>query len=123
MSFGSDVETLRRILTEVAGEVVGDYARFAREAWKEVVDRYRIEDAQVDPMISMSFDENWMNFTLRYVVGYKQRWKTKDELYSGILRAIETSGGRVAVAATTLDLNLKEAPNLGVFVEPRTDQR
>ncbi len=112
--FGSDVVAVRDIMAKVAEEVVGDYARYARESWKGVVAKYRIEDARVEPTITMVFDENWMIFTLRYVVDFKLRRTTKDKLFTGILTRFEASAGRVSIASASMEINLTDAPELGV---------
>ena len=116
--FGSDPGLAREIIQQVADEVVGEYVKFARQAWKKVVGKYRIEDARVEPMISMVFDENWMTFTLRYVVDYKARRITKDHLFSRIGEAFEQTGGKVVVASSSMDINLTDAPGLDVRFSP-----
>jgi hypothetical protein len=35
--------------------------------------KYRLEDAQTEPMISLIANDNWAEYTLRYVVGYKEK--------------------------------------------------
>jgi hypothetical protein len=35
-----------------------------------MVEKYRIEAARVQPILTMVFDENWADFTLRYVVDF-----------------------------------------------------
>jgi len=71
----------RHLLEKIAGELVGEYAKHASQAWKELVNRFLIENARVEPMVNMIADENWMTFTLRYVVDYKKRRTTKDILF------------------------------------------
>ena len=68
--------------------------------------KYPIEDAKVEPMVTMLADENWVSFTLRYVVEYKMRRSTKDALFSRILADIDASGGRVTVATSSMDVTL-----------------
>ena len=115
--FGSDVQVVRDIIKGVAEEAVGDYVRYASESWKGVVDKYRIEDARVDPVITMSFDENWMVFTLRYVVDFKLRRTTKDKLFTGILRGFDASEGRVSIASSSTEINLTDVPALDIRFE------
>ena len=116
--FGRDPGRAWEIIQQVADEVVGEYVKFARQAWKKVVGKYRIEDALVEPTISMVFDENWMTFTLRYVVDYKARRMTKDRLFSRIWEAVEQTGGKVMVASSSMDINLMDAPGLDVRFSP-----
>ena len=43
---GADPAEVRGILLAAANDLVGDYTREATAKWKEVVQRYLIEDAQ-----------------------------------------------------------------------------
>ena len=106
IKFGSDNDLFRKILNQIAEEVVGNYSRVAGESWTRMVDKYLIEDAQVEPMISMEFDENWITYTLRYVVDYKMRRHTKDALFQKIIKSIDSSGGRIQIASASYEINL-----------------
>jgi small-conductance mechanosensitive channel len=102
--FGSDRDTTRAILRAAADEVVGQYTGFAKEAWSEMVRKFRIEDAMVEPMVSFVATDNWLAYTLRYVVDYRRRRAVKDQLFTTILAAIEATGGRVQTASATFEL-------------------
>ncbi|MCB9569105.1 MAG: mechanosensitive ion channel [Myxococcales bacterium] len=115
VKYGSDYAEARRILASVADEVVGDYARSAEATWKHMVRTYRIEDARVQPMVTLVANDNWVELTLRYVVDFKLRRTTKDALFTRILAAIEASGGRVQLASATFEV--VGAPPLAVHVE------
>jgi hypothetical protein len=52
-------------------------------------------------MISLIANDNWAEYTLRYVVGYKRRRITKSELFTRILTEIETTNGAVKMASAT----------------------
>jgi small-conductance mechanosensitive channel len=104
VKYGSDYRLAREILQRVAGEVVGDYAVHARAAWKGVVERYVIEHERVEPMVTLIANDNWMEFTVRYVVDYKRRRITKDQIFARILEELDKTGGRVAIASTTIHI-------------------
>jgi len=104
--YGSDLELARHLISRVAGEVLDVYAKEARTAWGELVKKYPIEDAQVEPIVTLTADENWASYTLRYVVDYRRRRTTKDTLFSRILSEIEASEGRVSVATAAMDVTL-----------------
>ena len=57
----------------------------------------------------MIANQNWIEFTLRYVVGYKERRTTKDRLFVRILEEIDKIPDRVGIAASTLNIE-KLAP-------------
>lgn len=63
-----------------------------------------VEDAKVDPFVLMIFDENWITFTLRYVVDYKSRGATKDEIYKKALKTIKNSRGKLEVASAAFEI-------------------
>jgi len=112
--FGSDHHLAREILDRVVTGVVGDYTTYAKAAWRDVVNTYRIEDARIDPLVTMVFNENWMDFTVRYVVDYKARRITKDRLFTQILDAFQETDGKVGIASTAVDINLTQAPVFAV---------
>ena len=109
IKYGSDYRLAREIIQGVAEEVVGEYAAGAEAAWKNVVRKYMIEDASVRPRVALVANQNWLEFTLRFVVDFKSRRATKDELFVRILEEIDKKHDRVGIAASTLNIE-KLAP-------------
>jgi small-conductance mechanosensitive channel len=109
IKYGSDHRLARQMIERVADEVVGDYARAADKAWEPITKRYVIEQARVQPTVTMVATQNWIEFTARYVVDYKARRATKDRLFSRILEEIDQVADRVGIAAATLNIE-KVAP-------------
>ena len=93
----------RSLLQEVTEEIVGEYADHAQKSWDQLVRAFQIEDTQVQPMISMTADENWVTFTIRYVVDFKRRRTTKDMLFTRILEAVEKSQGKIEIACASME--------------------
>ena len=85
-------------------EVVGDFSNQSQVAWDKMIGEYSIENAKVQPMVTMIFDENWITFTLRYVVDFKMRRTTKSVLSDKILTAINSSDGKLEVASTAFEI-------------------
>jgi small-conductance mechanosensitive channel len=104
VKYGSDYKLARDMFKRIAEEVTGEYTIAARDAWKEMVNKYLVEDAKVDPMVFLIVNDNWMEFTVRYVVDYKKRRITKDQLFTQILEEIDKTDGRVSIASTTLQI-------------------
>jgi small-conductance mechanosensitive channel len=104
--YGSDRVLARQIIEDTVHEHVGAYAEWAKRSWTTLVQKYRIEDASVEPVITMTADENWMTFTVRYVVDYKKRRTTKDTLFTTILDAIDGTDGNVQVASASMDVRM-----------------
>ena len=101
---GSDIEKVKLLMHEVANKTVVDVEDASLEKWKSLVDKFMVEDARVRNMVTMTANENWMNFTLRYVVDYKQRRITKDKLFSGILKGIDKDSS-ITLACSTLEIS------------------
>ena len=93
-------------------EVAGDLTRQSREKWQALQQKYRLEDAHTEPMTSLIANDNWVEFTLRYVVSYKQRRATKTALFTRILEQVEATDGAIRFASATF--HLVEAPELTV---------
>lgn len=104
IQYGSDYALARKMLEQVADEHLGGYAKRADEVWREMVKKYLIENAQTTPMVTMITTDNWVEYTLRYVVNFKKRRFTKNLLFESILTHVEASEGKVKFASATFDL-------------------
>ena len=102
--YGSDHREARALLERIAKDQLSEYAAGAKETWKHLVGRYAIEDARVEPMVTMIANDNWIELTLRYAVDTKRRRATKDELFMAILDAVKATDGRVQLASATFEL-------------------
>lgn len=102
--FGSNYEMAESFFKSTLQDVVGAYADSATDTWKDLVKKYLIEDASTQPMVSMIFNENWVEFFLRYPVEYKKRRITKDRLFRSILKKVEDSNGDVKLPQSTLGI-------------------
>ncbi len=104
VKFGSDYKLARAILEQVAHDTVGDYCPLAQEHWEAMVRKYLIEDATTSPIVTLVVNDNWVEFTLRYVVEYKKRRTAKDQLFTRILEEVDNSQGKVQFASATFEL-------------------
>ena len=66
----------------------------------------------MDPTVTLIANDNWVEFTLRYIVDYRSRRKTKDRLFTRVLERIDAQPDRVGMASATF--HLVEAPTLSV---------
>jgi small-conductance mechanosensitive channel len=103
--YGSDWEYTRTILGQVVDEICKDYATQSVEAWKLAVNRYRLEDAKIHPMITLAATDNWIEFTIRYIVDYRQRRVVRDRLFTRILEEVDKSKNRIRLASATFELS------------------
>ncbi len=100
----SDHKMARSLIEDSARRMLSKVSDDSKMAWDVFTRHYRVEDAKLEPMITMSFDSNWIEFTLRYVVDYKARRSTKDKLFSSILAGFEDSKGRVQIASASYQI-------------------
>nr|AWJ66221.1 conserved protein [uncultured bacterium] len=102
--YGSDMDMAKAMMVRVAQETLSDYSAESKARWKEVVKKYYIEDAVVDPTLAMTLTDNWVQFNLRYIVDYKKRRVTKYLLNEAIGKEINASNGKVVLASTTVEV-------------------
>ena len=102
--YGSDWEYARKIFAGVVNEVCGDYAGESKEAWKKAVMKYQLEDARIEPMVTLVANDNWIEFTARYIVDYRKRRFTKDRLFTRILEEVDKSENRIRLASATFEV-------------------
>ena len=102
-------------------EVAGDLTIRSREKWVALQKKYRLEDAQTEPMVSLIANDNWVEFTIRYVVGYKKRRVTKTELFTQILKRVEATNGEIKFASATFQI--VETPEFKVKISEDKDKK
>jgi len=112
LKYGSDFRRARTILERVAEEVVGDYVRVAQKTWEQMYRKYAIEQASIHPMVTVRANDNWIEFTLRYVVDFKKRRSVMDQVYTRILEEFDAADGAVEMASATFEL--VQLPDLNV---------
>ena len=112
IQYGSNYDRAKELFLKIGNEVAEDLTERSREKWNELQLKYRLEDAQTEPMVFVIANDNWVEFTLRYVVSYKKRRVTKTELFSRILKEIETTNGEIKIASATF--RIAEAPEFNV---------
>ena len=114
--YGSDWQLAREMLRNLVREVLSGYAAEVKSSWADMVRRYRIEDANVEPMITLRATDNWIEFTVRYVVDYRRRRWMKDYLFTRILEEVDKSNNQIRLASatfemvpgSTIDVNLRQ---------------
>ncbi len=102
--YGSDIDLAKSIIIKIASETLAEYTANSKSQWKDVVSKYYIEDAQVDPTLAITLTDNWIQFNLRYIVDFKKRRITKHLLNDSIRTEIEKTKGKVILASATVEL-------------------
>jgi hypothetical protein len=91
-------------LEQTVHEVTGEYAQEAAVSWRDMVTSFKIENTQVEPSVTLIANDNWLEYTVRYVVDYKNRRRTKDRLFTRILEEVDRSHGKIVLASATFEL-------------------
>lgn len=122
VKYGSDHRLARDTFQRVLREITGEYSKEAKVSWAALIQQYRVDPTELDPRVFLVANDNWMEFTLRYVVDYKKRRITKDLLFTRLLEEIDRTEGRVALASATF--HLVEAPDFKVtLVDPTPSEK
>ncbi|MGB4958393.1 MAG: mechanosensitive ion channel domain-containing protein [Saprospiraceae bacterium] len=116
VQYGSDYELASKTFEKIGNEVAGNLSALSAEKWHTLQVKYMLEEAKTDAMVSIIANDNWVEFTLRYVVEYKKRRITKTQLFTQILKAVETSQGRIRFASATF--HIVETPEINVRIKP-----
>ena len=104
ITYESDAEVAKKIVLDIAKEQLSEYAEHSITRWEEMVERYYIENATIEPTIAVRLTDNWIELNLRYITDYKKRRATKHLLYQSIEKSVKQTNGSVNFASTTLQL-------------------
>lgn len=112
VKYGSDYKLAREILKKIADDSLGALVPKAQQTWHMMVNKYRIEDARIEPAVTLIANDNWMEFTIRYVTDFKTRRSSKDTLFTRVLEEFDATDGKVQLASATF--HLVDAPVFNV---------
>lgn len=112
----SDLPLAQKLVQQEANVFLADYVSSSKNKWKQMVERYYIEDAALDPTLALEVTDNWVSINLRYITDYKKRRYTRHRLFDQIKSAIEKSGQSVKLASSTLQL--LKIPEVDVKITP-----
>jgi len=118
--YGSDLELAKEIVVSIAQETLSEYVKNSIAQGKEVVSKYYIEDAQVDPTLAITMTDNWVQFNLRYIVDYKKRRITKHMLNEKIGKKIQETDGKVILASATFEI--VSIPTIDITENKKTEK-
>ena len=121
VKYGSDRHLAREILQQVIDEIAGPDVPAAQAMRDRLVKKYMIEQLVVEPVVTMTANDNWIEYTVRYVVDYRKRRRTKDQIFERILDEFDRSEGRVSIASTTVQL--VDPPLFDIRLGERTKSR
>lgn len=115
IQYGSDYDKATAIFLQAGKEVVEAIPTEINRKWIELQKKYRLENARTEPMVSLIATDNWVEFTLRYVVNFKKRRITKTELFTKILKMVDDTNGKIKFASATFQL--VEPPEFNINIK------
>jgi small-conductance mechanosensitive channel len=118
IKYGSDIKLVNQIILDAAKKTLSNYVEFAKEHWEKMVRKYLIENANIDSTLTFKLTDNWIEFNLRYVVDFKKRRSTKNELFKDIFNEINKTNGKVTLASATFEI--VGLPNLNVDMNDKS---
>lgn len=104
VTYGSDVELAKKIVLDSSYDLLSDYTERSKAKWGEMVERYYIENATLEPTIALKLTDNWVTLNVRYITDYKLRRSTKHNLFESIQKEILHTDGKIVLASATLQL-------------------
>lgn len=104
LHFDTDIPLARKIVLEIAEEIIGTYNALAEEEWDNMKRRYRIENASLKPQVFISFDDNFITLSLRYIVDTRKRRAVKDRMSMSILEQFEQHKDKIEMASETFEI-------------------
>lgn len=117
IQYGSDYQLAKNLFIDIAKKIVGDLTNLSQEKWNSLQKEFLLENAQTEPMVTLIANDNWVEFTLRYVVHFRKRRLTKSDLFTQILTEVEKTNGKVKFASATF--HLVEVPDLKVNISKK----
>lgn len=98
LKVNADAALARSVLEKVTAEIVTPYTNQASADWTRFSEKYLVGRTDIKPAITMAVTDK-MEFTIRYVVDYRDRRKVKDLLYSRVLEEFAKSGDKLVLAS------------------------
>jgi small-conductance mechanosensitive channel len=110
LSATSDCQLARETFSRLAKEAVGEYLLEAQTSWKAISDNYRSANPSLEPTVALVVNAGSFEFTISYVVAYTRRTAMKDQLFTGIVKEVSKSGGRLQWSSSAITVINQVAP-------------
>lgn len=101
ITFESNWERAEEIILETLAERAPDVEHFAGPKIRETARKYHIRVGKLTPMVYLSVRDSGVLLTARYMVGARERRRTHDKIWRGLLQAF-SSEPTVALAYSTV---------------------
>jgi small-conductance mechanosensitive channel len=100
--YGADRAAAERILLEAATRHTVDVTTLSAAQLEELQRRYILHDTRVEPRVYFRMTDNWLELTLRFVVGEHGIREAKDAITRDVLDGLDAAG--IEVASATFEL-------------------
>lgn len=100
--YTADRHRAEQILLECADRHTIKLKEMSREAWHHMQHRYAIEPVDLTPKVYYRITDNWLELTVRFVVGEHAIRDLKDEMSRDILTLFDEAG--IDIASATFDI-------------------
>jgi small-conductance mechanosensitive channel len=97
----SDHRLAREILLRVAKDTVAHFLTEAESTWRQVTDNFRIANPRLEPIVAFVVNGGALEFTVSYIVDYREQTVMKDRLFTRIVDEITNSNGRLSWASSS----------------------
>jgi len=100
--YTADRHRAEQILLECADRYTVKLTEMSREAWQRMQYRYAIQPVDLTPKVYYRITDNWLELTVRFVVGEHVIRDLKDEMSRDILTLFDEAG--IGIASATFDI-------------------
>jgi small-conductance mechanosensitive channel len=114
LKYDADRERAEKILLKAAEEATAGLRQLSREAEQHLLDKYHLKLEELSPRVYYRLTDNWLELTLRFVVGEHGIRVVKDQMARAILRDFEAAG--LGLASGTYEI--VGLPRVQVDVQP-----
>ena len=108
ITFGSDMEAVTRILTEVGAEYTKQFLQTAQRELDQMKRQFLVPKLEFEPNVFVKVTSNWLELSMRYVVDPKKRRAASSYIYSEVFKRVQKNHN-IQIASETMDLTVHRA--------------
>ena len=102
ITYQADRARVERILIEAARRHAADPAEMAVEAKQGLLESFGVEALELDPRVFFRITDNWLELTVRFIVGTHKIRGSKDAMSRYIVAELDEAG--IGIASATYDI-------------------
>ncbi len=102
ITYGSDRARVEAILLDAARAHAVDASDMAVEAKQHLQERFGVDPIDLEPRVYYRITDNWLELTVRFVLGTHQIRGAKDAMSRQILTGLDAAG--IGIASATYDI-------------------